>query len=218
METPKPHPPIPPDFDWYSFKKLNADRLDLVDLFYFEFQLKVNTYFAEMFLYYDNEVVTTQLMQKEYLENCIIDFQKVYPLKSWHRKSGNYFDDLCRLELEKINRNISQRENEKKKVENKIKLAVDEFNTSKIANSEVVKSGLKLDWKGTKIQLYSVLRQLKNDYELIGNSYNELADFLIQNVKSFGDTKKETVEKELKKVQQPPKNRRVKINPNSSEI
>ncbi len=67
----------------------------------------------------------------------------------------------------------------------------------------------KLDWKGSKVQLYSVLRQLKTQYELIANSYNELADFLIQNVKGFESTSKETVEKELKKKQQPQKNKRV---------
>ena len=49
---------------------------------------------------------------------------------------------------------------------------------------------------------------------MIGNSYNELADFLILNVISFEKTKKETVEKELKKKQQPPKNKRVSINLN----
>jgi hypothetical protein len=76
---------------------------------------------------------------------------------------------------------------------------------------------IKLKWKGSKIQLYSVLRQLKNQYELIGNSYNELAEFLINNVTGFNETKKETVEKELKKENLPPKERRVNINPNTQE-
>lgn len=69
----------------------------------------------------------------------------------------------------------------------------------------------KLKWLGSKTQLYSVLRILKKDYELIGNSFNELADFLIENVVSFESTSKETVEKELKKVQNPPKNKRILI-------
>lgn len=70
---------------------------------------------------------------------------------------------------------------------------------------------IKLKWKGSKVQLYHVIRQLKNDYEMIGNSYNELADFLILNVISFENTGKETVEKELKKKRLPPKNKRLNI-------
>jgi len=83
----------------------------------------------------------------------------------------------------------------------------------KIKEPERVNKPLKLKWTGNKNQLYSVIRQLKNDFELITNSYNELAEFLISNVTGFENTSKETVEKELKKDKQPPKPRRVNINP-----
>lgn len=75
----------------------------------------------------------------------------------------------------------------------------------------------KLNWRGNKNQLYAVLRQLKNDYELIGNSYNSLADFLIQNVTGFENTKKETIEKELKKKQPLPHAKRVSVNVTEEE-
>jgi hypothetical protein len=69
---------------------------------------------------------------------------------------------------------------------------------------------IKLNWKGQKNQIYQVLRELK-EQEFIANSYNELADFLIQNVIPFQNTSKETIEKELKKKKALPKNKRVKI-------
>jgi hypothetical protein len=71
----------------------------------------------------------------------------------------------------------------------------------------------KLKWIGAKNQLYNVLRQLKNEYGLITNSYNELADFLMEHVTGFENTKKETIEKELKKKQPLPKSKRININP-----
>jgi len=76
---------------------------------------------------------------------------------------------------------------------------------------------IKLKWKGAKNQLYNVLRQLKNDHDMIGNSYNELADFLISNVQKFNNNKKETVEKELKRGQPLPKSKRIKIEPGEAE-
>jgi hypothetical protein len=75
----------------------------------------------------------------------------------------------------------------------------------------------KLNWKGQKNQLYSVLRQLKIDHELIGNSFNSIADFLIQNVIGFENTSKETIEKELKKKQILPKPKRIEIFPGDIE-
>ncbi len=76
---------------------------------------------------------------------------------------------------------------------------------------------IKLIWKGQKNQLYNVLRQLKNDYELIGNSYNSIADFLIENVTGFENTGKETIEKELKKTAPLPKAKRINITPGEVE-
>lgn len=72
----------------------------------------------------------------------------------------------------------------------------------------------KLKWLGSNVQLYHVLRQLKNDHEVIGNSYNSLADFLINYVTGFENTSKETIEKELKKKYIPPKNKRIIVDPN----
>lgn len=85
------------------------------------------------------------------------------------------------------------------------------------ANAPIVDYRKKLVWKGQKNQLYSVLRQLKNDHELIGNSYNSLADFLIQNVTGFENTSKETIEKELKKRNPLPKGKRINVTPEKEE-
>ncbi len=79
-------------------------------------------------------------------------------------------------------------------------------------NSTQQSNLIKLNWKGQKNQIYQVLRELK-EQELITNTYNELADFLIQNVIPFQNTKKETIEKELKKKKPLPKNKRVRISP-----
>ncbi len=98
----------------------------------------------------------------------------------------------CLLEIEKI---ISKSE-------------FDEMNT---ANT------IKLKWLGSKAQLYSVLRQLKNDHEMIGNSFDELAEFLLKNVTSFEKTKKGTVEKELKRERKLLKKRRISVDPNIGE-
>lgn len=84
-------------------------------------------------------------------------------------------------------------------------------------NSEPLpKNENKLQWKGQKNQIYNVLRQLK-DYDLIANSYNSLADFLIQNVTGFEDTKKETIETEFKRNKDLPKPKRIKIEPGEAE-
>lgn len=84
-------------------------------------------------------------------------------------------------------------------------------------NQEIFSSNVKLQWKGQKNQLYNVLRQLKEDYELIGNSYNDLAEFIKFNVIGFENTKKGTIEKELPKKESLPKPKRIKIEPDKAE-
>ena len=81
-------------------------------------------------------------------------------------------------------------------------------------NKSTSNSQIKLKWNGQKNQLYAVLRQLKNDYELIDNSYSVLADFIKQSVVGFEDTSRDTIDKELKKERKLPKQRRVNIEPN----
>jgi hypothetical protein len=76
---------------------------------------------------------------------------------------------------------------------------------------------IKLKWKGAKNQFYSVLRQLKIKYELLDNTFDELAEFLKQNVVGFESTRMSTIIKELKKDTEKPenlaKNKRIPINP-----
>lgn len=83
---------------------------------------------------------------------------------------------------------------------------------SKDSNSTV-----KIKWEGQKNQLYSVIRQLKNDYSLITNSYDELAEFIVNNFYGFTPSNRRTVETELKKEQNLPKRKRVKINPDKED-
>jgi hypothetical protein len=84
-------------------------------------------------------------------------------------------------------------------------------------SSTITTPNNKIKWTGQKNQLYSVIRQLKIDHELIKNSFNELAEFIISNFTGFENTKKETVEKELKKNSQLPKNKRIKIEPTKED-
>jgi hypothetical protein len=48
---------------------------------------------------------------------------------------------------------------------------------------------------------------------LIKNSYDELVDFLIANVEGFAETKRTTIRPELMSGNEPPKAKRVKIEP-----
>lgn len=82
--------------------------------------------------------------------------------------------------------------------------------TKQKKTEDAIKPPTKLKWSGQKNQLYEVLRKLKEDGFIL-NSYNELADFLIQCVIPFQNTSKETIEKELKKKKPLPKNKRVNI-------
>lgn len=77
---------------------------------------------------------------------------------------------------------------------------------------------VKLKWRGQNNQLYSVLRQLKNDYELTDSSYDEIAEFIKQSFTGFENTKKGTIEKELKKKKLLPKPKRIPINLNKNEL
>jgi hypothetical protein len=64
---------------------------------------------------------------------------------------------------------------------------------------------VKLRWTGQKNQLYGVIQQLKEN-ELISNTYNQIADFLKENVIPFHSASKENIEKELKKDFNKPEN------------
>lgn len=70
---------------------------------------------------------------------------------------------------------------------------------------------IKLKWLGQKNQLYDVLRELKNR-GLIGNSYEDLAVILRQNVDVFQNTSLSTIQKEMGKDKRPPKNKRIDLN------
>jgi hypothetical protein len=75
---------------------------------------------------------------------------------------------------------------------------------------ETIDTFIKLKWVGQKNQLYDVLRGLKNK-GLIGNSYEDLAVILKQNVEIFQHTSLSTILKEIGKDKRPPKNKRVDL-------
>jgi hypothetical protein len=198
-----------PLIDWFEFKRENKNSPEIIDKFYFEFGIRLNQHFAAMFLELKNlSIKDILLLQKRVLEKLINDFQKVYSKNE--RIEGNYFDDLCYLELLNVNQNLADREEEEKRDELRIKNLIEEFAVTVQPNK------IKLQWIGQKNQIYNVLRQLK-DYDLIANSYNSLADFLIQNVTGFEDTKKETIETEFKRNKDLPKPKRIKIEPGEAE-
>lgn len=68
----------------------------------------------------------------------------------------------------------------------------------------------KLNWTGNKNQLYSVLRQLKGQ-DLIGNTYDELVEFLHSHVTGFENDNKGTTARESKRDVQLPKSKRVNL-------
>jgi hypothetical protein len=74
---------------------------------------------------------------------------------------------------------------------------------------------LKLNWTLQKNQLYYVFRQLKNEHNAISMSYDDIAEFIKENIVGFETTKKGTIEKELKKDLDDtlnfPKNKRIKV-------
>lgn len=74
---------------------------------------------------------------------------------------------------------------------------------------------LKLNWTLQKNQLYYVFRQLKNEHSAISMSYDDIAEFIKENIVGFETTKKGTIEKELKKDLDDtlnfPKNKRIKV-------
>lgn len=89
--------------------------------------------------------------------------------------------------------------------------------TDKLSITTTDQTNTKLIWKGQNNQLYSVLRQLKDKHELIGNSYESLAEFLIRNVTGFENTKNSTIETELKRNKDLPKPKRINIEPGEAE-
>jgi hypothetical protein len=74
---------------------------------------------------------------------------------------------------------------------------------------------IKLNWTLQKNQLYYVFRQLKNEHSAISMSYDDIAEFIKENIVGFETTKKGTIEKELKKDLDDtlnfPKNKRIKV-------
>lgn len=87
-----------------------------------------------------------------------------------------------------------------------------------IDDTTVNKEIFQLKWKGQKNQLYSVIRQLKLEYQMFDETYEELAMFLKQSFSCFNETKLSTILKELTKDHTLPENlaksKRMPINPN----
>jgi hypothetical protein len=78
------------------------------------------------------------------------------------------------------------------------------------SENETFDKSIKLKWQGQKNQLYDVIRTLKSK-GLIGNSYEELAVFIRQNIDSFQNTALSTIQKEVGKNKRPPKAKRINL-------
>ena len=74
----------------------------------------------------------------------------------------------------------------------------------------------KLNWNGNKNQLYYILRQLK-ECGLIGNTYDELVDFLHESVIGFENDNKETTRGALKRKKTLPKAKRISLDTGKEE-
>lgn len=93
---------------------------------------------------------------------------------------------------------------------------VDELNqrwfteSPEFQNEETFENRVKLKWNGDKKALYRDIRELKrkngkNGLPVLSNSYEEIAQFLIQNVEGFENTTLSTVLGALKKNDPPKK-------------
>jgi hypothetical protein len=82
--------------------------------------------------------------------------------------------------------------------------------TSVVNQSLVAPAAVKLKWGGQNNQLYVVIRHLKSEGFLL-NSNEELAEILKAMVDVFNDTKTSTIQKELGRDQDLPKNRRIDL-------
>lgn len=91
-----------------------------------------------------------------------------------------------------------------------IRFLEEELQKTEVPKNETIDILLKLKWQGQKNQLYDVIRILKNK-GLIGNSYEELAVFIKQNIDSFQNTALSTIQKEIGKNKRPPKGKRVNL-------
>lgn len=85
-----------------------------------------------------------------------------------------------------------------------------ELQKTGVPESEIIDTLLKLKWQGQKNQLYDVIRALKSK-GLIGNSYEELAVFIKQNIDLFQNTALSTIQKEIGKNKRPPKSKRINL-------
>lgn len=83
-------------------------------------------------------------------------------------------------------------------------------NSSVINQSFAAPTAIKLKWGGQNNQLYVVIRHLKS-VGLLLNSNEELAEILKAMVDVFIDTKTSTIQKELGRDQDLPKNRRIDL-------
>ncbi len=90
----------------------------------------------------------------------------------------------------------------------KNQLYPEEITIKKASDSKTVK----LKWKGTQTVLFSVLRQLKTKYNddgspLIENSFDSLAQFLINNIEGYESLEVGTLAKNMAKNIEPKKNK-----------
>ena len=104
---------VPPLFLWFEFKREYGNRADIVALFYYEYGSKVSNYFAQ--LYIKNIFGSTQNCieyQLTYLQQQITDFRKIFPQGNY-RLPGNYFDDLCQLDMDQCSFELQRLKNER---------------------------------------------------------------------------------------------------------
>ena len=84
------------------------------------------------------------------------------------------------------------------------------LDSPELQNEETFENRVKLKWNGDKKALYRDIRELKrkngkNGLPVLSNSYEEIAQFLIQNVEGFENTTLSTVLGALKKNDPPKK-------------
>lgn len=75
-------------------------------------------------------------------------------------------------------------------------------------NIQIDSNRIWLKWDGSKSQLYSLFKQLK-EKKLISNSYEELASFIMNNVESFNNNKLSTITAEIKRNKNLTKGKRI---------
>ena len=123
-------------------------------------------------------------------------------LNQWNfRNYTQKFYDAINLRDKEVRQKLVQGFDnyEKEKLHSGLMILKNKLNETGIGNKTTGSSSINLKWKGSKTQMYYVIRQLKSNKVLV-SSYEDIGLFLIQNIDKFAGSQLSTVINELQKT------------------